>query len=476
VAYRRGLRGLGATAVAVALCCCALIWFTATAAEAHARLVRSSPAAGAVVARAPDVLTLTFGEEVRAGDAGVEVYDDRFAEVGVGPVLVSPGDPLTIGVTLPSGLARGTYTVAWRVSSGDTHPVAGSFRFSVGSPSQVHGTLPDAGRNEGVGAFLGLLRWVGFVGAALGPGAVVGALLVWPAGLGRRRLRVVVATGLGLLAVNTAGGMLLQGVYASGQPLAALWRAPQTLDSHSERFDRMYAVRSYLLVAATVGVVALLGLPAPVRDRWRRMWVGVAMVATLALLATWPLVGHSAVPPGEALAVVVNLVHIGAMVLWLGGLTVVLVGLTVERDVMVRSGLPRFSVLALGSVAVLVASGVVLAWREVGTVGALGGTTFGRVLLAKTATVVLLLAVANRARRWVAQSSAGAGDLGDASGDPGLVSFQRGLVGEIALVAVILGLTAALVSIVPGRQASDVPPGSSAPSGTSSAPAVPGTH
>jgi copper transport protein len=304
----------------------------------------------------------------------------------------------------------------------------------------------------------------------------VGALLVWPAGLSRRRLRVVVATGLGLLVVNTAGGMLLQGVYASGQPLAALWRAPQTLDSHSERFDRMYAVRSYLLVAATVGVVALLGLPAPLRDRWRRTWVGVAMVATLALLATWPLVGHSAVPPGEALAVVVNLVHIGAMVLWLGGLTVVLVGLTVERDVMVRSGLPRFSVLALGSVAVLVASGVVLAWREVGTVGALGGTTFGRVLLAKTATVVLLLAVANRARRWVAQRSAGAGDLADASGDPGLVSFQRGLVGEIALVAVILGLTAALVSIVPGRQASDVPPGSSAPSGTSSAPAVPGTH
>ncbi|KQZ87448.1 hypothetical protein ASD62_17855 [Phycicoccus sp. Root563] len=465
----RGLRGAGATALAVVLSCCAIIWFTATAAQAHAQLVRSSPAAGSVVARAPQVVTLTFGEEVQAGDGGIDVYDDRFAPVDAGPVLATPRDPFTLRVSLPPGLAPGTYTVAWRVSSGDTHPVAGSFRFSVGSPSQVRGTLPDPGRNEGVGTFLGVLRWVGFVGAALGPGAVVAALLVWPAGLGQRRIRLLVGTGLGLLAVSTAGGMLLQGVYASGRPLAALWQAPQTLDSHSERFDRVYAVRSYLLVAAAVGVVALLGLPAPARDRWRRVWVGVAVVATLALLATWPLVGHSAVPPGETLAVGVNLVHIAAMVLWLGGLCVVLVGLSVDRDTVARSALPRFSVLALGSVAVLVASGVVLAWREVGTVGALGATTFGRVLLAKSVAVVLLLAVANLARRWVARRSAPVEgpDRAGNTGDPGWTPFRRGLVGEVALAAVILGLTAALVSIVPGRQAAQSTPGSSTSSGTS---------
>ena len=422
------------------------------------------------------MLTLTFGEQVQAGDAGVEVYDDRLAEVGLGPVRSLPGDPLTIGVDLPSGLARGTYTVAWRVSSGDTHPVAGSFRFSVGIPSQVRGTLPDPGRNEGVGAILGVLRWLGFVGAALGPGAVVGALLVWPAGLAQQRLRRLVIAGLGLLAVSTAGGMLLQGVYASGQPLAALWRAPQTLDSHSERFDRVYAVRSYLLVAATVGVVALLGLPVPVRDRWRRAWLVVAVVATLALLATWPLVGHSAVPPGEALAVVVNLVHVGAMALWLGGLAVVLVGLTVDREAIVRRGLPRFSLVALGSVVVLVASGVVLAWREVGTWGALGGTTFGRVLLAKTAAVILLLAVANLARRWVARDAHHAPDHAGTTRDPRWGPFQRGLLGEVALAAVILGLTAALVSIVPGRQAADALPGSSAPTHESVVLTRPGTH
>ena len=470
MAYRRGLRAPRATAVAVALCCCALLWFTATAAQAHAQLVRSSPAAGSVVAQAPDRVTLTFGEQVLAGDAGVQVFDDRFAEVAVGPPLAAPGDPLTIAVAVPAGLAPGTYTVAWRVSSGDTHPVAGSFRFSVGAPSVVVGALPEAGQNEGVGVFLGILRWVGFLGAALGPGAVLGALLLWPAGLGTRALRVVVGTGLALLAVSTAGGMLLQGVYASGQPLAALWQAPQALDSHSERFDRVYAVRSYLLVAATVGVVALLGLPAVLRDRWRRVLVVVAAVATLALLATWPLVGHSAVAPGAGFAVLVNLVHIAAMVLWLGGLVVVLVGLAVDREPMARNGLPRFSLVALWSVAVLVASGTVLAWREVGTVGALGETTFGRVLLAKTAAVLVLLGVADLARRWVARRADGQNHADALDGDPRWGGFRRGLVGEVALALVILGLTAALVAIVPGRQASEAAPGSSSGAQSTGAP------
>lgn len=458
--FRRLFRRLAATAPAVALCCCALLWLTATAAQAHASLVRSNPAAGSVVTRAPELLTLTFGEQVQAGDASIEVYDDRFAEADVGPVVATPGDPFTLGVALPATIGPGTWTVAWRVSSGDTHPVAGSFAFSVGAPSAVRGSLPDPGRNEGVGVLLGVLRWVGFVGAALGPGAVVGALLVWPSGLSQPRLRRVVATGLGMLAVSTAGGMLLQGVFASGQPLAALWRAPQTLDSHSQRFDQVYAVRSYLLVAAVIGVVALLRLPAEARARWRRAGVVVSAAATVALLATWPLVGHSAVPPGEGVAMAVNLVHIAAMVLWLGGLAVVVVGLTVERDALMTNGLRRFSVLALTSVAVLVASGVVLAWRELGSIGALGTTTFGRVLLVKAAAVVVLLAVADLARRWVARTQAATSrevpgtDTGSVVVEGrGRTGFVRGLAVELALACVILALTAALVSIVPGRQA-----------------------
>ena len=40
-----------------------------------------------------------------------------------------------VAVGLPAGLADGTYTVAWRVLSADSHPIRGAFVFSVGEPT-----------------------------------------------------------------------------------------------------------------------------------------------------------------------------------------------------------------------------------------------------------------------------------------------------------------------------------------------------
>ena len=38
-------------------------------------------------------------------------------------------------VSLPDGMANGTYVMSWRVISADGHPVAGSVLFSVGAAS-----------------------------------------------------------------------------------------------------------------------------------------------------------------------------------------------------------------------------------------------------------------------------------------------------------------------------------------------------
>ena len=46
------------------------------------------------------------------------------------------GDRTTAAVKLPAGLKDGTYVVAWRVTSADSHPVSGAFSFSIGQPSR----------------------------------------------------------------------------------------------------------------------------------------------------------------------------------------------------------------------------------------------------------------------------------------------------------------------------------------------------
>ena len=450
--------------VRVALTICAaglLLTLGAGSAAAHSALEGSDPPAGAVVATQPATVTLTFNEPVELNDGAIEVFDDRFNRVDAGHVTSIGPDRSRIQVGLRPGLAQGTYTVSWHASSADTHPVSGSFRFSVGHLRVVRGTVPGGGANDLAGVMLGALRWTGYLGLVLGPGVLLLALALWPAGLADRRARRLTVAGLSLLVVSTLGAMLLQGIWASGQPISALWAAPDKLDTHSRRFDEVYAVRSFLLLGFAVALVMALSRSTDVPTRSRRLLLGATAVSTVALLATWPLVGHAAVGDGSALAIVANLVHTFAMAVWLGGLVLVVVCLRpAERAADLAVVLPRFSRLALGAVATLVATGTFLAWREVGSVSALTATTFGRVLLVKLAGVMVLLLLGNLARLWVKRHLSGGMRGNEAPGPPPAGgdlaigrtgSLWRGLMAEATIAFGVLAVTAALVVIVPAR-------------------------
>ncbi len=444
-----------------------LLMATAGSAAAHARLEASEPPAGAVLTAQPETVILTFNEPVEVNDGAIEVFDDRFNRVDSGPVTSIDQGQSRLQIGLRPGLARGTYTVSWHASSGDTHPVSGTFRFSLGEQSVVHGTVPGGGRNDLAGAILGVLRWTGYLGLVLGPGVLLIALALWPAALAERRTRRLTIAGLSLLAVSTLGAMLLQGVWASGEPFSALWTAPDRLDTHSRRFDGVYAVRSFLLLGFAAALVVALSRSVRVPKRSRRLVapssrlvLGATTISTVALLGTWPLVGHSANGDGSALAIVVNLVHTLAMTVWLGGLVLILVGLRGERAADLAVVLPRFSRLALGAVATLVATGTLMAWREVGSVSALTSTMFGRVLLVKLVGVLALILLGNLARLWVKRYLSGgmrsraprdsppAGEV-VMPGQGGVL--WRGLVAEATVAFGVLAVTAALVVIVPAR-------------------------
>lgn len=106
-------------------------------ASAHASLVRSSPESGATLTAAPPEVALTFNEEI----------NPQFATVTVkaGDSTASTGDPEVDGTTvyqpLDPEMTAGKYTVAYRVTSADGHPVSGSFDF----------TYAPAGGDEGEG-------------------------------------------------------------------------------------------------------------------------------------------------------------------------------------------------------------------------------------------------------------------------------------------------------------------------------------
>ena len=129
-----------------------------------------------------------------------------------------------------------------------------------------------------------------------------------------------------------------------------------------------------------------------------------------------------------------------------------------ERAADLAVVLPRFSRLALGAVATLVATGTFMAWREVSSADALTATTFGRVLLVKLVGVTVLILLGNRARLLVKRHlSGGVGGRAAPGSPPALVVagevgvLWRGLMAETTIAFAVLAVTAALVVIVPAR-------------------------
>ena len=113
---------------------------TAVPASAHDVLRSTNPADGAVVDRLPDRVVLTFDEPALA--IGTEVVVTGPA----GPVSDGPPQLVDAEVRQPvrAGPA-GRYTVLWRVTSADGHPVSGTFAFttqqgSAASPTATPGT------------------------------------------------------------------------------------------------------------------------------------------------------------------------------------------------------------------------------------------------------------------------------------------------------------------------------------------------
>ena len=382
-----------------------LLLVGAASASAHAELQSSDPAPGAVLPAPPTSITLRFDDPLAVESSSLELFDDRMQPVIVGAVQAPGAERKTLQVSLPPALRNGTYTVNWRTSSEDTHPVAGTFQFSIGAPSAVTGGKPPDTQNALAGMLLGWVRAFSFAGLILGPGLLLVVLALWREGLSHARVRRMLWGGLVLLVGSTVAGMLLQGVWASGQPLSAIWAAPGDLDTHSRRFDRLYAVRFYLVVAFGISLVASLARSRATESEGRTpRAVGLALsgLLSLALVSTWALAGHAADGPAPALAVGVNIVHLLAMTVWIGGLVLMTVSLTstAQGEDLARV-LPQFSRLALTCVAVIVLSGTFLAWREVGALGALTATQYGRVLDVKLVGVLGLVLMGNVARRWV---------------------------------------------------------------------------
>src|SRR4051794_21215542 len=377
-------------------------------AAAHASAVRTVPDSGAVLDKAPRVVRVEFDDIVRAAPGNAAVANADGSSVLDGRPRAH-GRVLTI--PLRSGLKDGVYSVRWSIASDDGHREQGVLAFGVGSGTASPQSVLDASAPLSWNNIL--LRTLYLLGLLAAAGATVFWLLTRSVLSGRVRVPFAHLLFFALLAAFLGGSGIVH-TASSGTRFALFTKIAVT-------------------VALVGGAAAALAPTVPLL-----LWVAAA--CSLALLAAPTLSGHSLdrnQPRG--LAPLVDLAHAASAAVWIGGLLALVYVLPREPDEHARAtAVRRFSTSALIAVVVLGLTGLGRALTELSAVSQLWSTSYGRILLVKTALFLPLLGLG-----WLNRSLLIAM----------FARLRRSALVEIGLLVAVVVAVAVLTELRPGKDA-----------------------
>ena len=413
--------------------------FAASPALAHAELLSSDPAPGAVLDAAPTSIMLVFTEPIEISLGAIRLFDGAGNQVDIGKATHPAGHTEQVRVAL-GDLADGSYVVDWSVVSSDSHPVRAAYTFQVGATSTLTSGLLDgilSRKAASTPAEVGLAVSRGLIALALAVVfGVLAAVFLGVVSLGSR-LRLITLISAAVGAIAGAIALPLQVAYATGQSLGVITDSSAWSSMLESRVGVAWAVRAVVILACGVALTLTVSRRASV---WWRALLGAGLLAVGVASAFG---GHGATGRWQIIGIVATMAHLGGMAVWLGGLVAVLVSFADIDDLSVR----RFSKVAFVSILVVALSGVVQALRQLGSLNALTNTSYGTLLIWKVIAVALLIAIAAVSR----QATHGKA-LGRITADSVTIDrarLVRVVVIEAVLAVVILGVTSLLIAANP---------------------------
>src|SRR5262249_15008216 len=277
----------------------------------------------------------------------------------------------TLVLPLRRGLADGDYSVRWSAVSEDGHIVQGVLAFGIG-PGRAP-PLPVLRPTVETGFGTVFSRWVFFAGLLVAAGLALFDLLVWR---------------------PVAGGHIRTGWIAIG--LAAMFVSAHGL-VHASHGGAATRFGLTIVIASAVAATGAAAAAIAVADRSAAPF---GILLAIALLPVPTIAGHALDPGRSWIEAPIDLLHVLAAAVWVGGLFALALVAPREGvpDEVVESAARRFSKLALASVLLLAGTGVRRARAELSAVSQLWTTGYGRAILAKTGLFVVLLALGSLSR------------------------------------------------------------------------------
>ncbi len=345
-------------------------------------MVEMSPEANSQLTASPQQVSVTFNERVEAALFEIRVLGSGGKEVSSGKPAISE-DRKQISVQTPN-LPEGHYTVSFRVISSDGHPIGQSYLFTVGEPGTLAVQPPNGQSGHDhhqAGGGNDLLLYVLRTAYLLSLTALAGWVL-WGIML-RRRADEAVAPGY------MKGSLILRRTFLPLACFCALFQMLGLVEGMD--YTEAWAVLLTSAGMAWIIIIVLAVAAAPLlhKKAWSDvLWVGL-------VLAAESVNGHAAAYDPAWVTLLLNVVHLAAAALWVGGLLYLLTEWShPERRIHAKLFTRTFSGTALLSIAVLAVSGTAAALLYITDWRLLAEVPWGRWLLAKTAVVIIVVITA----------------------------------------------------------------------------------
>ncbi len=362
------------------------------AASAHPFIVDSTPNISQNAPVGTTEIVVSFSESVDIEFSEIVVLNDKGDRIDNKDLrYYHEDDDLVLAVSTPP-LQDGVYTVSTKVlSKVDGHLVPGVILFGVGDVTIDPKLLEQEKQTELLLLPEAASDFPGIVGQTIIVGAAVSALVVWGTqnkrsinkdelvrieDRHRKRFLQLSSVGLLLILVSNVSVIILQ----MSRLESGLVESIQT------QFGMIWLVR--LLITITLFGIWF----ASNKIKAQRLVQSLMLAAGLALMMTSSISGHGAATESIG-AIALDYIHNIVAGVWIGGLIYIVFGLLpvlskcsdVYKERLCITMIPRFSMMFIISVGIVIVTGPTLLWTLESDVGLITESMFGRLIILKIA-------------------------------------------------------------------------------------------